>query len=163
VTFAINQCPLYTQSGHVRCKEGCPLCANSGHATPLSEIGSRGGVSEIPISDFEYQAAAAFRFLRHHARKPPPTNIKPGTPVADNGTGNANGRDGGNIIECKSLAAAQWRKTALTQVPNSKKPLIPLRVISSEKHLFEVQRKGQHHANDYESRAGAWLCRRDGC
>jgi len=120
----------------VRCNYRCPLWANSGHATPLPEIESRGGVSEIPISDFEYQAAAAFRFLRHHARKPPPTNIKPGTPVADNGTGNANGRDGGNIIECKSLAAAQWRNTALTQVPNAKKPMIPLRVISSEKHLF---------------------------
>jgi hypothetical protein len=103
VTFAINQCPLYTQSGHVRCKEGCPLCANSGHATPLPETESRGGVSEIPISDFEYQAAAAFRFLRHHARNPPPTNIKPGTPVPTMGPGTLTG-----AMAATSSSARAW-------------------------------------------------------
>ena len=28
-----GSCPLYPQSGHVRCNEGCLLWANSGHST----------------------------------------------------------------------------------------------------------------------------------
>jgi len=87
----------------VQRNSACPLCANSGHATPLSEIESRGGVSEIPISDFEYQAAAAFRFLRHHARKPPLTNIKPGTPVPTMGPGTLTG-----AMAATSSSARAW-------------------------------------------------------
>ena len=26
-----DYCPLYPESGHVRCNSVCPLCANSGH------------------------------------------------------------------------------------------------------------------------------------
>ena len=32
-----ERCPLYPNSGHVRCNSVCPLCANSGHCTWVSD------------------------------------------------------------------------------------------------------------------------------
>jgi hypothetical protein len=50
-------------SGHVRCKEGCPLCANSGHV--LRKQKDRRGAVWLRISDFvENRLAVSARRYR---------------------------------------------------------------------------------------------------